>query len=152
MTYCCKLPVVAVSYLKQSLSLPLPPRLRHGPLMDVAFLIRLLPQLTVDFLSPMEALQTVVSEFVSPHQPRPQLAARVMAEVSGERGRECLVLRHWYHTRIRPTSGISPRTLDLRLSHTHTFILQTFALLLHQKQEATVTEWVLLSLESFVQQ
>ena len=111
-------------------------RLRHGPLRNVAFLVRLLPQLTVDFLSPIEALQTVVSEFVSPHQPRPQLAARVMAEVSV-----------WV---LVPLLLVSfTHILSLSLSHTHT---QTFALLLQQKQEATVTEWVVLSLESFVQQ
>lgn len=59
----------------------LPCRLRHGPLLNVKFLIRVLPQLVVDLLPPLEVLQTVVSEFVSPHQTRPQLAARVMAEV-----------------------------------------------------------------------
>ena len=56
-------------------------RLRHGPLMDVSFLVDILPQLIVDFLPPMEVLQTVVTEFVSPHQTRPELAACVMAEV-----------------------------------------------------------------------
>ena len=57
-------------------------RLRHGPLVDVEFLIDVLPQLIVDFLPPMEVLQTVVNEFISPHQSRPELAAMVMAEVS----------------------------------------------------------------------
>ena len=56
-------------------------RLRHGPLMDVSFLVDILPQLVVDFLPPTEVLQTVVTEFVSPHQTRPKLAACVMAEV-----------------------------------------------------------------------
>lgn len=56
-------------------------RLRHGPLVDVEFLIDVLPQLIVDFLPPMEVLQTVVNEFISPHQSRPELAAMVMAEV-----------------------------------------------------------------------
>ena len=59
-------------------------RVRHGPLMDVSFLIDVLPQLVVDFLPPMEVLQTVVTEFVSPHQTRPELAACVMAEVPVE--------------------------------------------------------------------
>lgn len=57
-------------------------RLRHGPLVDVEFLVDVLPQLIVDFLPPMEVLQTVVNEFISPHQSRPELAAMVMAEVS----------------------------------------------------------------------
>lgn len=56
-------------------------RLRHGPLIDVSILVDLLPQLVVDFLPSMEVLQTVVTEFVSPHQTRPHLAACVMAEV-----------------------------------------------------------------------
>lgn len=59
-------------------------RLRHGPLVDVKFLVEVLPQLIVDFLPPMEILQTVVNEFISPHQSRPELAAMVMAEVSVE--------------------------------------------------------------------
>ena len=46
------------------------------------FLADVLPQLIVDFLPPMEVLQTVVNEFISPHQSRPELAAVVMAEVS----------------------------------------------------------------------
>ena len=50
--------------------------------MDVEFLVDVLPQLIVDFLPPMEVLQTVVNEFISPHQSRPELAAMVMAEVS----------------------------------------------------------------------
>jgi len=83
-------------------------RLRHGPLIDVSILVDLLPQLVVDFLPSMEVLQTVVTEFVSPHQTRPHLAACVMAE--------------------------------------------TFYMLLKQGQESVVTEWVMLSLESFVQQ
>jgi hypothetical protein len=49
---------------------------------DVEFLVDVLPQLIVDFLPPMEVLQTVVNEFISPHQSRPELAAVVMAEVS----------------------------------------------------------------------
>ena len=57
-------------------------RLRHGPLVDVGFLVDLLPQLIVDLLPPTEVLQSVVTEFVSPHQSRPELAAQVMAEVS----------------------------------------------------------------------
>ena len=56
--------------------------MRHGPLVDVKFLVDVLPQLIVDFLPPMEVLQTVVNEFISPHQSRPELAAVVMAEVS----------------------------------------------------------------------
>lgn len=35
-----------------------------------------------DFLAPVEVLQMVVTEFVSPHQPRPTFAAMVMGEVS----------------------------------------------------------------------
>ncbi len=49
------------------------------------FLVDVVPQLIVDFLLPLEALQTVVSELVSPHQTRPQFAACVMAEVSVSR-------------------------------------------------------------------
>ena len=56
-------------------------RLRHGPLVDVGFLVDVIPQLLVDFLLPMEALQTVVSEFVSPHQTRPHFAAHILGEV-----------------------------------------------------------------------
>lgn len=52
--------------------------------MDVEFLVDVLPQLIVDFLPPMEVLQTVVNEFISPHQSRPELAAMVMAEVSAK--------------------------------------------------------------------
>ena len=44
----------------------------------------ILPQLIVDFLPPMEVLQTVVNEFISPHQSRRELAAVVMAEVGSE--------------------------------------------------------------------
>ena len=39
------------------------------------------PVLLVDFLPPLQVLQVVVTEFVSPHQPRPTLAAIVMGEV-----------------------------------------------------------------------
>ena len=56
--------------------------LRHGPLERVRFLVDLVPILMVDFLPPVQVLQMVVTEFVSPHQPRPSLAAVVMGEVS----------------------------------------------------------------------
>lgn len=70
-------------------------RLRHGPLVDVEFLVDILPQLIVDFLPPMEILQTVVNEFVSPHQSRPELAAVVMAEVSALILRVSVYLYSW---------------------------------------------------------
>lgn len=57
-------------------------RLRHGPEIGIDFIANVLPQVIMDFLSPMEVLQTVVTGFVSPHQTRPQLSAMVMAEVS----------------------------------------------------------------------
>ena len=57
------------------------------------FLADVLPQLMVDFLSPMEVLQTVVNEFISPHQSRPELAAVVMAEVSAHGCRLFLMTR-----------------------------------------------------------
>lgn len=44
-----------------------------------------LPQLMVDFLPPLEVLQTVVNEFISPHQSRPELAAVVMAKVGAKK-------------------------------------------------------------------
>ena len=50
----------------------------------------ILPQVIIDFLPPMEVLQTVVTDFVSPHQSRPKLSASVMAEVG------CTLL-HLYH-------------------------------------------------------
>ena len=56
--------------------------LRHGPLEGVRFLVHVVPVLMVDFLPPAQVLQMVVTEFVSPHQPRPSLAALVMGEVS----------------------------------------------------------------------
>ena len=56
-------------------------RLRHGPLVNVGHLVHIMPQLIVDFLSPMEVLQLVVTDFVSPHQTRPQLSGTIMAEV-----------------------------------------------------------------------
>lgn len=55
--------------------------MRHGPLEDVRFLVDVIPVLLVEFLPPVEVLQMVVTEFVSPHQPRPSLAAMVMGEV-----------------------------------------------------------------------
>ena len=56
-------------------------RLRHGPLTDVQFLVDILPDIIVDFLPPMEVLQTVVTDFVSPHQTRPSLSAAIMNKV-----------------------------------------------------------------------
>ena len=64
-----------------SLSLPCA-SLRHGSLEGVRFLVDIVPVLMVDFLPPVQVLQMVVTEFVSPHQPRPALAAVVMGEVS----------------------------------------------------------------------
>ncbi len=58
-----------------------PYRLRHGPYPDVHFLVDILPDLIVDFLPVMEVLQTVVTDFVSPHQTRPELAAAVLNKV-----------------------------------------------------------------------
>lgn len=39
-----------------------------------------------DFMTPVEVLQMVVTEFVSPHQPRPIFAAMVMGEVGESSG------------------------------------------------------------------
>jgi hypothetical protein len=82
--------------------------LRHGPLEVVKFLVGIVPVLMTDFLPPVQVLQMVVTEFVSPHQPRPTLAAMVMGE--------------------------------------------TFSLLLEQKLADLVADWVLLSMDSCVQQ
>jgi huntingtin len=82
--------------------------LRHGPLEEVRFLVDVVPVVMVDFLPPVQVLQMVVTEFVSPHQPRPSLAAIVMGE--------------------------------------------TFSLVLGKNMGDTLTDWVLLSLDSFVQQ
>ena len=57
------------------------PRLRHDSYPDVKFLVDILPDLIVDFLPVVEALQTVVTAFVSPHQTRPELAASVLNKV-----------------------------------------------------------------------
>ncbi|CAI8011397.1 Huntingtin [Geodia barretti] len=54
--------------------------LRHSPLEGVRFLVGVVPVVMVDFLPPVQVLQMVVTEFVSPHQPRPSLAAIVMGE------------------------------------------------------------------------
>lgn len=56
-------------------------RLRHGPEVNIYLILDILPQIIIDFLPPMEVLQTVVTDFVSPHQSRPQLSASIMAEV-----------------------------------------------------------------------
>lgn len=56
-------------------------RLRHGPEVNITFIVDILPKIIIDFLPPMEVLQTVVTDFVSPHQSRPRLAASIMAEV-----------------------------------------------------------------------
>ena len=56
--------------------------LRHCPLEGVRFLVDLIPVLITDFFPPVQVLQMVVTEFVSPHQPRPTLAAVIMEEVS----------------------------------------------------------------------
>ncbi|CAI7995428.1 Huntingtin [Geodia barretti] len=82
--------------------------LRHSPLEGVRFLVGVVPVVMVDFLPPVQVLQMVVTEFVSPHQPRPSLAAIVMGE--------------------------------------------TFSLVLGKNMGDTLTDWVLLSLDSFVQQ
>ena len=47
-------------------------RLRHGPEINISFIVDILPQVVIDFLPPMEVLQTVVTDFVSPHQSRPK--------------------------------------------------------------------------------
>lgn len=83
-------------------------RLRHGPEVNITFIVDILPKIIIDFLPPMEVLQTVVTDFVSPHQSRPRFSASIMAE--------------------------------------------TFALLISNGHKGILTEWVLLSLESFVQQ
>jgi hypothetical protein len=75
---------------------------------EVRFLVDVVPVVMVDFLPPVQVLQMVVTEFVSPHQPRPSLAAIVMGE--------------------------------------------TFSLVLGKNMGDTLTDWVLLSLDSFVQQ
>ena len=103
--------------------------MRHGPLEDVRFLVDVIPVLLVEFLPPVEVLQMVVTEFVSPHQPRPSLAAMVMGEVQ------------WMLDRI------VPHHLMVLL-----FCLQSFSLLLCQNQANLLTDWVLLSMDSFVQQ
>ncbi len=56
-------------------------RLRHGSEIHTRCIADILPQVIIDFLPPMEVLQTVVTDFVSPHQSRPQLSASIMAEV-----------------------------------------------------------------------
>lgn len=56
-------------------------RLRHGPEINITCIVDILPQVIIDFLPPMEVLQTVVTDFVSPHQSRPRLSASIMAEV-----------------------------------------------------------------------
>ena len=56
-------------------------RLRHGPEVNITFIVDILPKIIIDFLPPMEVLQTVVTDFVSPHQSRPRLSASIMAEV-----------------------------------------------------------------------
>lgn len=97
--------------------------------MDVEFLVDVLPQLIVDFLPPMEVLQTVVNEFISPHQSRPELAAMVMAEVSST----ILIAQLQYYNHEAQCK-------------------QAFNLLLAQDKQEAITDWVLLCLENFIYQ
>ena len=83
-------------------------RLRHGPLEGVKFLVEVVPILMTDFLPPVQVLQMVVTEFVSPHQPRPTLAAMVMGEVS-ETGTLCVhVLPLFSLLYCGPTPSLPP--------------------------------------------
>lgn len=87
-----------------------------------------LPQVMVDFLPPLEVLQTVVNEFISPHQSRPELAAVVMTKVGAKYDGQNL--RHYVTITI----------------------LQAFNLLMTQDKQSVVCEWVCLCLENFLHQ
>ena len=56
-------------------------RLRHGNETEVDFLVNVLPGVIVDFLPPMDAMNTVVTEVISQQQTRPWMAAIIMAKV-----------------------------------------------------------------------
>ena len=49
--------------------------------MEVEFLVKLLPGVIVDFLPPMDAMNTVVTEVISQQQTRPWMAAMIMFKV-----------------------------------------------------------------------
>ncbi len=103
------------------------------------------PQLIVDFLLPLEALQTVVSELVSPHQTRPHFAACVVAEV-----RVCV----WVCVCVCACLcvRVCVRVCASVCVCVTVSCPQTFSQLMTRGQEAMITDWVLLSMESFVQQ
>ena len=112
--------------------------------MKVSYLVTILPGLIVDFLPRVGALNTVVTELISQQHTRPWLAAVVMASVS------ITIMKKDFYVITLYCDNVSCELYIL--------CLQTFEQLLVEEMKAaidpspSVADWVMLSLDSFVQQ